>query len=383
MFDRLEYILDARALSGLRSPVALDVVSLLPWLVAPRGLVRVCGQADGSLDAATEYESRQGMLSRREMLAITPLAAAAAIRRSRPAAATASQPSTAVKFNVPANACDCHTHIFGDPQRFPFAAGRTYTPESASVAEMRALHRALHTTRVVIVQPSVYGTDNSCTLDAVSQLRPNARGIAVIDDSISDTALDELHQGGIRGIRINLATVGQTDPELGRRRLDAAVARIRNRKWHIQMYTQLSVIAAMQKEIAASPVPVVFDHFGGAQASGGPSQAGFDVLLDLVRTGRAYVKVSAPYRGSTSAPDFADMTPLAKALIAANVRRILWGTDWPHPDTASGKQPTEISPLRQIDDGRVFNQFAEWAAKPEERKAILVDNPQVLYFASS
>jgi predicted TIM-barrel fold metal-dependent hydrolase len=145
------------------------------------------------------------------------------------------------------------------------------------------------------------------------------------------------------------------------------------------MYTQLSVIAAMQKEIAASPVPVVFDHFGGAQAAGGTSQAGFDVLLDLVRKGHAYVKVSAPYRGSTSAPDFADMAPLAKALIAANVGRILWGTDWPHPDTAAGRQPTEISPLRQIDDGRVFNQFATWAATAADRKVILVDNPRALY----
>lgn len=319
------------------------------------------------------------MLSRREMLAITPLAAAAAIRRSRRSDATASQPSTAVTFTVPASACDCHTHIFGDPQRFPFAAVRTYTPETASVAEMRALHRALRTTRVVIVQPSVYGTDNGCTLDAIRQLAPNARGIAVIDDSTSDAALDDMHHGGIRGIRINLATVGQTDPELGKRRFEAAVARIGKRKWHIQMYTQLSVIAAMQKEIASSPVPVVFDHFGGAQASGGTPQPGFDVLLDLVRTGHAYVKVSAPYRGSTSAPDFADMGPLAKALIAANVRRILWGTDWPHPDTAAGKPPTEISPLRQIDDGRVFNQFAAWAGKAEERKAILVENPQSLY----
>ena len=319
------------------------------------------------------------MLSRREMLAITPLAAAAAIRRARPSDATASQPSTAVTFTVPDGGCDCHTHIFGDPQRFPFAAGRTYTPETASVAEMRALHRALRTTRVVIVQPSVYGTDNSCTLDAIRQLAPNARGIAVIDDSTSDAALDDMHHGGIRGIRINLATVGQTDPELGKRRFEAAVARIGKRKWHIQMFTQLSVIAAMQKEIASSPVPVVFDHFGGAQASGGPSQPGFDVLLDLVRAGHAYVKVSAPYRGSTSAPDFADMGPLAKALIAANARRILWGTDWPHPDTAAGKPPTEISPLRQIDDGRVFNQFATWAGKAEELKVILVENPQSLY----
>ena len=319
------------------------------------------------------------MLSRREMLAITPLAAAAAVRRSRSADGTASQPATAVKFSVPSNACDCHTHIFADPKRFPFAAGRTYTPESASVAEMRALHRALHTTRVVIVQPSVYGTDNSCTLEAIRQLGPNARGIAVIDDSTSDTVLDDMHRGGIRGVRINLATTGQNDPELGRRRFAAAIARIGNRKWHIQMFTQLSVIAALQKEIAGSPVPVVFDHFGGAQAAAGTSQAGFDVLLDLVRAGHAYVKVSAPYRGSTSAPDFADMAPLAKALIAANVGRILWGTDWPHPDTASGKQPTEISPLRQIDDGRVFNQFATWTASAEERKTILVDNPQSLY----
>lgn len=319
------------------------------------------------------------MLSRREMLAITPLAAAAAIRGSRPSPANASQPSTPVNFTVPADACDCHTHIFGDPQRFPFVAGRTYTPESASVGEMRSLHRALRTARVVIVQPSVYGTDNSCTLDAIRQLGPTARGVAVIDDSTTDAALDEMHQGGIRGIRINLATAGQTDPELGRRRFTAAVARIRNRKWHIQMYTQLSVIAALQKEIATSPVPVVFDHFGGAQASGGTSQAGFGVLVDLVRSGRAYVKVSAPYRGSTSTPDFADMAPLAKALIAANLNRILWGTDWPHPDTSSGKLPTEISPLRQIDDGRVFNQFATWAATEAERKAILVENPRILY----
>src|SRR5882672_1387682 len=216
-------------------------------------------------------EGREAMLSRREMLAITPFAAAAAIRRSRRSDAAASQPSTAVTFTVPASACDCHTHIFGDPQRFPFAAGRTYTPETASVAQMRALHRALRTTRVVIVQPSVYGTDNGCTLDAIRQLAPNARGIAVIDDSTSDAALDDMHHGGIRGIRINLATVGQTDPELGKRRFEAAVARIGKRKWHIQMYTQLSVIAAMQKEIASSPLPVVFDHFGGAQASGGTS----------------------------------------------------------------------------------------------------------------
>jgi len=317
------------------------------------------------------------MLSRRDLLKMAPLSAAA-LRQSTPMPSSAAQPSTRVSFDVPSGACDCHTHVFGDPRRFPFASSRTYTPPTASVDEMRNLHRALRTTRVVIVQPSVYGTDNSCTLDAITQLGPNARGIAVIDDQTSNAQLDEMDRSGIRGIRINLATVGQTDPDLGRRRLEATVARIGKRRWHVQMFTQLSVIEAMQKDVAASPVPVVFDHFGGAQAAGGSSQRGFDVLLDLVRSGRAYVKVSAPYRGSTAAPDFADMAPLAKALIVANVQRILWGTDWPHPDTTPGRAPTEISPLRQIDDGRVFNQFASWITAAE-RTRILVDNPKELY----
>jgi predicted TIM-barrel fold metal-dependent hydrolase len=326
-------------------------------------------------------------LTRRDFVKQSVMASAAVgTRQSRGVRVSASQPSTRVNFKVPAGACDCHTHIFGDPARFPFAPGRTYTPEPASIDEMRRLHRALHISRVVIVQPSVYGTDNSCTLDAIRQLAPNARGVAVIDDRTTDAALGEMDRMGIRGVRINMATAGQTDPEVGRRRFGAAVERVSHRKWHIQMYAQLSVIEAMQKEIAASPVPVVFDHFGGAQAALGVGQRGFDVLLDLVRTGHAYVKISAPYRGSNAAPDYADTAPLAQALIRANVHRVLWGTDWPHPDTSQveGRKPTDISPLRQVDDGRVFNQFALWAPDAADRKTILVDNPRVLYgFAPS
>jgi predicted TIM-barrel fold metal-dependent hydrolase len=320
-------------------------------------------------------------ITRRDFVKHATMASAAVARRSPRVIGSASQPSTRVNFKVPAGACDCHTHVFGDTARFPFAPGRTYTPEPASVAEMRKLHRALHITRVVIVQPSVYGTDNACTLDAISQLAPNARGVAVIDDRTTDAALGEMDRIGIRGVRINLATVGQTDPEVGRHRFEAAVERVKGRKWHIQMYAQLSVIEAMQKEIASSPVPVVFDHVGGAQAALGVGQRGFDVLLDLVRTGHAYVKVSAPYRGSNAAPDYADMAPLAQALIRANVHRVLWGTDWPHPDTSNveGRKPTDISPLRQVDDGRVINQFALWAPTAVDRKTILVDNPRALY----
>jgi predicted TIM-barrel fold metal-dependent hydrolase len=141
------------------------------------------------------------------------------------------------------------------------------------------------------------------------------------------------------------------------------------------------VIEAMHKDLIASPVPIVFDHFGGAQAALGPGQAGFDVLLDLLRSGRAYVKISAPYRGSTKAPDYADMGPLARALVAANLQRILWGTDWPHPDTSQGggRKPTDVSPLRQVDDGRVFNQLAIWVPNAGERSTILVENPKTLY----
>ena len=131
--------------------------------------------------------------------------------------------TTAVKFEVPAGACDCHVHIFGDPQRFPFSPSRSYTPEPASVEEMRALHRALHLDRVVIVNPSVYGTDNSCTLDAVKQLGSSARAIAVIDDETPEDAIDDMDRAGVRGIRINLETSGQADPAVARHRFKAGV----------------------------------------------------------------------------------------------------------------------------------------------------------------
>jgi predicted TIM-barrel fold metal-dependent hydrolase len=286
-----------------------------------------------------------------------------------------------VSFEVPAGACDCHTHIIGDPRRFPFWPARTYTPEQGSVEDLQTLHRALHIARVVIVQPSVYGTDNACTLDGIRRIGPGARGIAVVDDKTPGGTLDEMDAAGIRGVRINLATAGQTDPDLARKRFDAAVQRIGSRKWHIQMYATLPVIAAIRAEVAAAPVPVVFDHFGGAQAAGGVGQPGFDVLLDLVRTGRAYVKVSAPYRGSTQAPAFADMGPLAKALISTNLQRVLWGTDWPHPDTSTvpGRTAMDVSPHRHVDDGLVFNQLAAWAPDPRIRQTILMDNPAALY----
>jgi predicted TIM-barrel fold metal-dependent hydrolase len=272
-------------------------------------------------------------------------------------------------------------HVFGDPKRFPMWAGRTYTPETAPVQELIALHRALGVERTVIVNPSVYGTDNACTVDALRRLGPQARAVAVIDDHTASAALDELDRVGVRGIRLNFESFGVPDPGAARDQFRRASRQLAGRRWHIQMYTRLSTIDALHDDIMASPLPVVVDHFGQAQAALGVTQPGFDGLLALMRAGKAYTKLSAAYRLSTQAPDYANVTPLAQALVAANPHRLLWGTDWPHPDSShvAGREPQDIAPLYQIDDGRLFNQLPVWVPDAHIRKLILVDNPQRLY----
>ncbi|MGY3528676.1 amidohydrolase family protein [Bradyrhizobium sp. USDA 4452] len=319
------------------------------------------------------------MLTRRSMM-LASIAAGVTMTGGN-AFSKASQPSTPVNFDVPAGACDCHTHIHGDPDKFPFFAGRVYTPEPASPEEMSALHKALHVERVVIVTPSVYGSDNSSTLFGMTARGPTARGVAVIDDKTSESDLDALQKAGFRGIRLNLATGGVNDPDVGRQRFTAAVERMKARGWHVQLFTSLAMISAIKDLVAAAPVPVVFDHFGGAEAALGTGQPGFADLLALVKSGKAYVKISGAYRASKLAPDYADAAPLAQALIAANAERIVWGTDWPHPDsvTPQGKKVTDVTPLYQIDDGRLLNQLPVWAPDAAVRKTILVDNPARLY----
>jgi predicted TIM-barrel fold metal-dependent hydrolase len=320
------------------------------------------------------------MLTRRDAL-IGAMGAGVLMQTNTKSLATAAQPKTAVSFDVPAGACDCHTHLHGDPQQFPFFAGRIYTPETALPEEMAALHRALNIKRVVIVSPSVYGTDNSPTLYGMKARGGDARGVAVIDDKTPDADLDAMGKAGMRGIRLNLATGGTNDPTAARARFQAALPRMASRNWHIQIYTTLAVISGIKEAVATSPVPVVFDHFGGAQAALGTVQPGFADLIALVRSGKAYVKISGAYRASTQAPDYQDAAPLAKALIAANPERIVWGTDWPHPNavTPPGGKPTDVTPLLQIDDGRLLNQLPVWAPDAATRRVILVDNPTRLY----
>ncbi len=335
------------------------------------------------------------MLSRRQALTVVaglsgataarPGAAAPNPGAVKPAAApNAAAPTvkTPVSFRVPAGACDCHVHVFPDPAQFPFASTRVYSPPIATWQQLLALQHALHMDHVVIVTPSVYAADNAATLDGIKQLGPKrARGVAVIDAKTSAADLDAMVRAGIRGIRINLETTGVVDPEASGRALDGFVQQIGGRPLHIQIYTRLSVIAPLKAKLAALPVPVVFDHFAGANAALGPQQPGFDAVLDLVKSGKAWVKISGAYRASTQAPAYADVAPLAKALIAAAPKQLVWGSDWPHPDSATvpGRKTTDPAPAQDVDDGRLLNLVAEWAPDPATRKLILVDNPKRLY----
>jgi predicted TIM-barrel fold metal-dependent hydrolase len=159
------------------------------------------------------------------------------------------------------------------------------------------------------------------------------------------------------------------------------VQQIGQRPWHLQIYARLSVIAPLKPLLSALPVPVVFDHFAGARASLGPDQPGFDEVLDLLRSGRAWVKMSGAYRASDRAPDYPDVLPLARALVATNPERLVWGSDWPHPDSTPrpDRKPTDLAPAQDIDDGRLLALMAEWVPDRATRDRILVDNPKRLY----
>ena len=323
------------------------------------------------------------MVSRRDMLLTLAATGAAALQRRAVAAVSPHGQSsiTPVDFPAPAGACDCHVHVFGDPRRFPLSPDRAYTPPPAPVSELRRQLRRLHMDRVVIVSPSVYGTDNECALDAIRQLGGRARGIANIARESSDAELDRLRRGGIRGLRLNFETQGVFDPKVAIERFRLASTRAAGLGWHLQINTRLSIVEALENEIAGGPAIVVFDHFAQAEAARGVDQPGFAALVRLLTSGRAYVKVSAPYRISMRSPDYADVVPLAQALIAANHERVLWGSDWPHPDAARrpGRTATDVAPPLSVDDARVLAQLTIWAPDAATRRSILVENPARLY----
>ena len=265
-------------------------------------------------------------------------------------------------------------------RNIPWPANRTYTPPEASVAQLRALRAQLGgVQRNVLVQPSFYGFDNSCLLDAIAGLGNSVRGIAVVPQNVPDAELKRLAGMRVVGVRLNFATAGIRDPKAAAEALTGFAPRFVPLGWHIQVNTELPVIDAIAPTVAGLKVPVVFDHFGEAVAAEGMKQKGFGALVELVRAGNTYVKLSAPYNLS-KLPDYSDVTPLARALIAARADRMLWGTNWPHPgNRIAGRQISEITPYQNVDNPALVKALLEWCPDAATRKMMLVDTPAQLY----
>jgi predicted TIM-barrel fold metal-dependent hydrolase len=249
---------------------------------------------------------------------------------------------------------------------------RSYTPGPADADDLARHQAALGLERVIVVQPSIYGTDNRATLDAVARIGAGARGVAVVGDA-SDAELKALDAGGIRGLRLNLAAVGASDLATISRQVIETAERCAGQDWLLQIFTELPVIERLAPALAALPCPLILDHFGRATARYGVGQPGFASLLHLVGTGAAYVKIAAPYIVSNET-DWADCEPLARAIATANPERTLWGSNWPHPTGGTGNRSVGIAPFREVDDGVALNRLGDWIG-PDNFRACLVDNP--------
>jgi predicted TIM-barrel fold metal-dependent hydrolase len=283
-------------------------------------------------------------------------------------------------FAVPDGACDCHMHIFGLPASYPYAPRRSYTPPPAPIEDYRAMAGTLGLSRVVVVQPSAYGTDNRCTLDALEAFGAGARGVLVLGGNEREDDLSRMHARGARAVRLNLVSTDALAPDRIQSLLDATARRIAPFGWHVQFYAKGAMIEALGPLVRDLPVDVVFDHMGRPEVTAGLDQPGFRTLLDLLAGGRCWVKLSGLYRVSAAEPGHEAVAPFVRALLDANPERLLWGSDWPH----TGKHPEsalEEAPFvdyRPIDDGLHLSRFAAFAGEAAMRR-VLVDNPATLY----
>ncbi|MGZ5137490.1 MAG: amidohydrolase family protein, partial [Burkholderiales bacterium] len=271
------------------------------------------------------------------------------------------------ELQAPANAADCHIHIY-DP-RFP---PRVDKPASSAVEDYRLLQKRIGLTRVVIVTPRNYVTDNSVTLDAIRQLGADkARGVGVLRPTVTDAELKSLHDGGIRGIRF---TVGQPKTAVVTiDMIEPLARRIADLGWHVQLNMESDQIVENEKMLRRLPTQIVFDHMGKLGLSGLEHPA-FDVIRALLDERRAWVKISGAYMNTrVGPPSYADATQVARAFVNTAPERLVWGSDWPHP-----------TPTEKPDDALLFDLLATWAPDDETRHRILVSNPEALYgFARS
>jgi predicted TIM-barrel fold metal-dependent hydrolase len=272
---------------------------------------------------------------------------------------------TAPSFAMPANATDCHMHMFGTAPQYPYVDDRDYTPPEASVETVRKLYATLGIARVVGIQPSVYGTDNRCQLEFGAALGMPFRAIIVPAADLTDGDLDRLHQQGVRGIRYILAHPGGLDLAS----LERSADRCRERSWHLEFLVKGPQLIELEERVAKLSCPVSFDHMAFINPANGVAQPAFQALLRLLHNGNTWAKFSGAYRAAGQAERYEALLPLAQAMVDINPDRIVWGSDWPH--VGQMKQMPKTTPL--------LNLLQDWAPSDELRRKILVDNATALY----
>ena len=269
------------------------------------------------------------------------------------------------KLKAPPNACDCHMHVYDS--RFPAAPNATLLPPDASADVYRRLQRRIGATRIIVVHPSTYGTDNSCTLDAMAGFGASARGVAVIDTSVTDAELKRLNALGIRGIRFNLVQSGATTIDM----LEPLSRRANDLGWHVQLHMLGDQVVEAANLLHRLPSPIVFDHMARIPQPAGIDHPAFATVLKLLDRGRTWVKLSGAYMETrTGPPTYADASRVARTYVKAAPERMVWASDWPHPTEKPDAKP---------DDAILFDLLADWAPDEAIRNRILVDNPAALY----
>ena len=270
---------------------------------------------------------------------------------------------------LPPMACDAHCHVFGPAARFPYSPERSYTPPDAPVESLRRLHAHLGLSRAVIVHASCHGSDMAVTLDAIASSGGAYRGVACVEGGVTDRELRTLHEGGIRGIRFNFVRHLGGVPDLGV--FHRLLARIKPMGWHVVLHLDAEDILAQHELLGRIEVPFVIDHMGRGKAAEGLDQPPFQALLGLYRRNPlAWIKICGAERVSAGKRPFRDAIPFAQALLAADPARVLWGTDWPHPNI--GKD--------MPNDGELVDLLGEICPDPEIRRRVLVDNPTRMYW---
>ena len=268
---------------------------------------------------------------------------------------------------MPPLACDAHCHVFGPAEKFPYAANRAYTPPDAPKERLAALHKILGIERAVIVQASCHGTDNRAMLDAIATSGGCYRGIAMVDETFTDRDYVALVEGGVRGVRFNFVKHlgGMPDWNVFRQ----VVERIRKLGWHVVLHLDAADIPELSGIFRKLPLPFVIDHMGRVKADAGLEQAPFRALLELMKLENCWVKVCGSERVSQAGPPFLDAIPFARALVNAAPGRVLWGTDWPHPNVG-----------RHLpNDARLVDLLPLIAPSEELRGKLLIRNPATLY----